>query len=62
MICHYTNQLNEEGVLRYPADGKVWKDFDTHFPAFASKPRNVQLGLASDSFKPFDNVSLSYGM
>ena len=49
-------------MLRHPVNGKVWKDFDTNFLAFASKPRNVQLGLAAGGFNPFGSISLSYSM
>ena len=62
MRWHYTDRPNEENVLRYPADGKAWKDFDINFPAFANEPRNVRSGLASDDFNPFRNISLSYTM
>ena len=60
MRWHYTNRPNEEGVLRYPTDGKAWKDFDCNFHAFKSEPKNVRLGLAVDCFNPFGNMSLSY--
>nr|GEU76444.1 hypothetical protein [Tanacetum cinerariifolium] len=40
----------------------AWKEFDTKYLDFASKPRNVQLGLAADGFNPFGNLSQSYSM
>ena len=49
-------------MLRHPADGKAWKDFDYNFPAFVNEPRNVILGLVADGFNPFGNMSLSYSM
>ena len=49
-------------MLRHPADGAVWKQFDREFPQFALDPRNVQLGLASDGFNPFGNMSTTYNM
>ncbi|XP_056685978.1 uncharacterized protein [Spinacia oleracea] len=44
-----------DGVMRHPADSKAWKSFDEQYPTFASEPRNVRLGLASDGFSPFRN-------
>lgn len=45
----------DDDVLRHPADGKVWKEFD--YPNYATEPRNTRLGLASDEFNPFGNFS-----
>ncbi|XP_062099915.1 uncharacterized protein LOC133805775 [Humulus lupulus] len=50
------------GVLRHPADAKVWKDFDRQFPDFAKESRNVRLGFATDGFNPFGDLSNSYSM
>jgi hypothetical protein len=62
----------KDGVLRHPADGEAWKTFDERYlrhPAdfafdelldFASEPRNVRLGLSSDGFNPFGNMSNSH--
>ena len=62
MRWHYTDRLNEEGVLHHPANGKAWKDFECNFLAFANKLRNLRLGLAADGFNPFGNMSLSYSI
>jgi len=43
--------------LRHPADGEAWKDFDRRYPDFEKDSRNVRLGLASDGFNPFRNLS-----
>ncbi|KAL4585273.1 hypothetical protein LXL04_009889 [Taraxacum kok-saghyz] len=42
--------------------GKAWKHFDDLYPTFANDPRSVRLGLASDGFNPFSNMSTSYSM
>ncbi|XP_026380826.1 uncharacterized protein LOC113275507 [Papaver somniferum] len=52
----------KEGVLKHPADGEAWKDFDNRYPSFAQDPRNVRIGLATDGFNPFGNMSNSYSM
>ncbi|KAI9176295.1 hypothetical protein LWI28_000898 [Acer negundo] len=50
----------KDGLMRHPADSKAWKKFDNRYPNFASDPRNVRLGLASDGFSPFGTMSISY--
>ncbi|XP_075108925.1 uncharacterized protein LOC142180757 [Nicotiana tabacum] len=47
-------------VLRHPADGEAWKDFDSLHPDFSKDPRNVRLGLSSDGFNPFRTMSISH--
>ncbi|XP_020245186.1 uncharacterized protein LOC109823313 [Asparagus officinalis] len=50
----------KDEILRHPADGKAWKDFDEKHPEFALDPRNVRLGLASDGFNPFRTMSIAH--
>ncbi|XP_004305751.1 PREDICTED: uncharacterized protein LOC101310148 [Fragaria vesca subsp. vesca] len=50
----------DDDTLRHPADGEAWKSFDRLFPDFAADFRNVRLGLATDGFNPFGNMSLSH--
>jgi hypothetical protein len=50
----------KDGVLRHAADGEAWKAFHSRYPNFASDPRNVRLGLASDGLNPFGNMSSSH--
>ncbi|GJY31198.1 uncharacterized protein Tco_0414693 [Tanacetum coccineum] len=52
--------LTKDGKLRHPADGLAWKAFDARYPKFASDPRSVRLGLASDGFNPFRTMSTSH--
>ncbi|CAO2822821.1 unnamed protein product [Amaranthus hypochondriacus] len=47
MIWHHKDRTND-GILRHPADGEAWKDFDERLANYASDPQNVKLGLASD--------------
>ncbi|KAI5324920.1 hypothetical protein L3X38_033993 [Prunus dulcis] len=42
-----------DDVMRHPANGEAWKEFDRTFPEFAADPRNVRLGLAIDGFNPY---------
>ncbi|GJZ96521.1 putative transposon, En/Spm-like, transposase-associated domain protein [Tanacetum coccineum] len=50
----------KDGCLRHPADSPAWKTFDFKYPDFAKEPRNVRLGLASDGFNPFGNMSTTH--
>jgi hypothetical protein len=59
MTWHSENyeQRRSSGELRHPSDGLAWKHFDQVNPDFASEPRNVRLGLCSDGFTPYTQVS-----
>ncbi|XP_028072583.1 uncharacterized protein LOC114274804 [Camellia sinensis] len=52
----------DDGILRHPVDGEAWKDFDRQHPLFSRESRNVRLGLATDGFNPFGNMSNLYSM
>lgn len=56
MTWHATDRPTD-GVMRHPADSPAWKHLDNKFPVFSNEIRNVQLGLASDGFNPFGNMS-----
>ncbi|XP_027931110.1 uncharacterized protein LOC114187160 isoform X1 [Vigna unguiculata] len=53
---------NKDGFIRHPRDGEAWKTFSLLHPEFASDPRNVRLGLASDGFNPFGTMSSTYSI
>ncbi|XP_049368693.1 uncharacterized protein LOC125833582 [Solanum verrucosum] len=53
---------NSDGLMRHPRDGEAWKTFDRTHSGFASDPRNVRLGLASDGFNPFGTMSTTYSI
>jgi hypothetical protein len=59
MKWHAEKRTND-GILRHPVDALAWKAFDSQYPNFASDSRNVRLGLATDGFNPFGNISTSY--
>ena len=58
MTWHYDKRIDDR-VLRHPADSKAWKTFDEIHKSFSSEKCNVRLGLASDGFNPFENMSTS---
>ncbi|XP_075084162.1 uncharacterized protein LOC142167856 [Nicotiana tabacum] len=52
----------DDGVLRHPSDSIAWKSFDTQHPTFLAELRNVRLGLASDGFQPYGNMSSNHSI
>jgi len=59
---HKDRPFDKDGKMRYPADFIALKSFDLEYPSFAEDSRNVRLGLASDGFNPFGNMSTSYSV
>ncbi|XP_021301271.1 uncharacterized protein LOC110429536 [Sorghum bicolor] len=59
---HKLKRKHNEKEMTHPADGKAWEDFDQCWPDFAQDARNLRLGLATDGFNPFNNMSSSYSM
>ncbi|CAL8991583.1 unnamed protein product [Prunus brigantina] len=58
MRWHKEKRVDDD-VMRHPADGEAWKEFDRTFPDFAADPRNVRLGLATDGFNPYGDPGRS---
>ncbi|XP_022883541.1 uncharacterized protein LOC111400360 [Olea europaea var. sylvestris] len=46
--------------MRHPVDSLAWERIDQKWPCFASEPRNLRLGLSSDGFNPFGDLSSRY--
>ncbi|XP_028804063.1 uncharacterized protein LOC114759139 [Neltuma alba] len=61
MRWHKEKHTND-GVLRHPADSLAWQHFDQQYPSFSTDPRSVRLGLASDGFQPFGNMSANHSI
>ncbi|CAN6704449.1 unnamed protein product [Malus baccata var. baccata] len=61
MRWHKEGRVNDD-VMRHPADGEAWKEFDRMYPDFAADSRNVRLGLATDGFNPFGCMKKEYMM
>ncbi|KAF5454852.1 hypothetical protein F2P56_024486 [Juglans regia] len=62
MKWHKEERVVDHSTLRHPADSKMWRQFDKDHGEFASDARNVRLGLASDGFNPFNNMSRPYSI
>ncbi|XP_070019526.1 uncharacterized protein [Nicotiana sylvestris] len=58
----HASDNNTDGLMRHPRDGETWKTFDRTHSGFASDPRNVRLGLASDGFSPFGTMTATYSI
>ena len=43
--------------MRHPVDSLAWNRIDDKWPSFVSDPRNLRLGLSSDGFNPFGDLS-----
>ncbi|KAI5349975.1 hypothetical protein L3X38_002866 [Prunus dulcis] len=59
MRWHKEKRVDDD-VMRHPADGEAWKEFDRTFPEFAADPRNVRSGLATDGFNPYGVLNQHY--
>lgn len=51
-----------DGILRHLVDVEGRKSFDNIHESFASDPKNVWLGLATNGFNTFGNMNLSYSV
>ncbi|GLU04010.1 hypothetical protein SLE2022_211770 [Rubroshorea leprosula] len=49
MTWHLKCSDDSDEVI-HPASSQAWKHFDETYPTFAVEPRNVRLGLCTDSF------------
>ncbi|XP_071905814.1 uncharacterized protein [Coffea arabica] len=56
----HEEKCTKDGFMRHPADSPTWQTFDHLHPEFAKDCRNVRLGLASDGFNPFNNMSSTH--
>ncbi|XP_060183223.1 uncharacterized protein LOC132613195 [Lycium barbarum] len=59
MRWHKEENIDDD-VLRHPSDSIEWKSFNERHPTFSTKLRNVRLGLASDGFQPYGNMSSNH--
>ncbi|XXG79820.1 hypothetical protein AAC387_Pa09g0811 [Persea americana] len=62
MQWHKEKLVDDGEFLMHPVDCIEWKDFNRRYPTFAQEFRNVRLGLATNGFNPFGNMSNSYSM
>ncbi|CAK8577802.1 unnamed protein product [Lathyrus sativus] len=56
MTWHHTNKISSS-TMRHLYDGEAWKHFDHIHTDFAAEPRNAGIGLCSNGFAPYVQVS-----
>jgi len=59
MRWHASGVRQDASLITHPADAEAWKAFNSSYPAFANEIRNVRLGLCTDGFNPFSNLTYS---
>ncbi|KAI3462194.1 hypothetical protein Pfo_018857 [Paulownia fortunei] len=62
MRWHKEKMVETDGILRHPTDTKSWKEFNRLYETFVDDPRNIRLGLATDDFNLFENMSNAYSI
>lgn len=60
MMRWHANEPNHDNLMHHPRDGLAWIDFNNRHKEFSSDPRNIRLGLATDGFNPFGDLSSSH--
>ncbi|XP_073126852.1 uncharacterized protein [Henckelia pumila] len=59
-LIWHSNHKSQDHMMRHPVDSVAWDTINHKWPAFASDPRNLRLGLATDGFNPFGDLSSRY--
>ncbi|XP_075508168.1 uncharacterized protein LOC142545073 [Primulina tabacum] len=52
-LIWHSKHKSQDHMMRRPVDSVAWDTIDHKWPDFASDPRNLRLGLATDGFNPF---------
>jgi len=56
------DKRTKDGIMRHLANSLTWKSFDEVHKGFASNPRNVILGLASDELSQILKLHIAFGL
>ncbi|XP_073153431.1 uncharacterized protein [Henckelia pumila] len=59
-LIWHSNHKSQDHMMRHPVDSVAWDTINHKWPDFASDPRNLRLGLATDGFNPFGDLSSRY--
>ncbi|KAK3226179.1 hypothetical protein Dsin_006041 [Dipteronia sinensis] len=51
---------SEDGKMRHLVDSLAWSAINRKLPYFASDPRNIRFGIATDGFNPYQDLSSRY--
>ena len=61
MKWHAKGRVNDR-LLSHPANFEAWKSFDSRYIEFSPEPHNVRLGLSTDGFNPYGNMSSTHSI
>ncbi|XP_004305626.1 PREDICTED: uncharacterized protein LOC101314976 [Fragaria vesca subsp. vesca] len=50
LLTWHSTHHSQDGMMRHPVDSIQWRTVDQKWPSFASEPRNLRFGLATDGF------------
>ncbi|XP_074573987.1 uncharacterized protein LOC141830448 [Curcuma longa] len=59
-LIWHSKHKSQDYMMYHPVDSVAWDTINHKWPAFASDPRNLRLGLATDGFNPFGDLSSRY--
>ncbi|XP_073121628.1 uncharacterized protein [Henckelia pumila] len=59
-LIWHADHKSQDHMMRHPVDSVAWDTINHKWPDFASDPRNLRLGLATDGFNPFGDLSSRY--
>ena len=60
LLRWHSTHKSQDGKMRHPEDSLGWETINKRWPHFALDPRNIRLGLATDGFNPFKDLSSKY--
>ena len=55
----HVEERRDDRILRHSVDSDAWKEFDKKHMEYSLELRNIRLGLATDGFNPFRNMSIN---
>ncbi|XP_059624146.1 uncharacterized protein LOC132267108 [Cornus florida] len=59
-VMWHSTHRSRDRKMRHLVDTPAWHEIDKAWPSFASDSRNLRLGLSTDGFNPFGNLSSAY--
>jgi hypothetical protein len=60
LLQWHVRERKKDAMLRHPADGTQWRNFDWKHKDFAMKVRNIRFGLSTYEMNPFRETSNSH--
>ncbi|KAL6141538.1 hypothetical protein ACLB2K_059826 [Fragaria x ananassa] len=62
LLTWHSTHHSQDDMMRHPVDSIQWRTVDQKWPSFASEPRNLRFGLATDGFNPYKNLSSTHSI